>query len=194
MSTVREVDPRRRIVATADELFYEHGFRAVQMVALRTAAGVSLKRLYSLFPSKESLAAEVLEQRHRIWSEDVRRTVERVDDPRERLLALYDYLAGWFASDSFRGCAFINAFAELGPESPAVARLARLHKERFQAYVGTLVTDAGLPADLAPQLALLAEGAQSMAAITGDANTAAHARAAAVRLIEAADAAPRQTP
>ncbi|MET1035364.1 MAG: hypothetical protein ABWX68_09030 [Arthrobacter sp.] len=46
--------------------------------------------------------------------------------------------------------------------------------------------DAGGPAWLAPQLALLAEGAQTTAAISGTADAAGEARAAAEILVAAA--------
>ena len=48
-----------------------------------------------------------------------------------------------------------------------------------------LVLRAGAPAFLAPQLVLLAEGAQTTAAILGTADVAAQARAAASTLIDA---------
>ena len=88
---------------------------------VRTAAGVSLKRLYSLFPGKDHLVLAVLRKRHRMWTDGLTAAVDALDDPRERLLAVYDFLAEWFAEDSFRGCGFINAFGELGATSPEVA-------------------------------------------------------------------------
>jgi hypothetical protein len=51
--------------------------------------------------------------------------VDATEGSREKLLAVYDYLAGWFAEDTFRGCGFINAFGELGSTSPEVAGYAR---------------------------------------------------------------------
>lgn len=42
-------DARNRIVATADELYNAKGIQAVGMDELRTAAGVSLKKLYQSF-------------------------------------------------------------------------------------------------------------------------------------------------
>ena len=44
-------DPRQHVLETADRLFYGRGVQAVGMDELRQAAGVSLKRLYALFPS-----------------------------------------------------------------------------------------------------------------------------------------------
>ena len=177
---------RERIVDAADELFYARGIQSVGMDEVRTAAGVSLKRLYAEFPGKENLVLAVLAKRHGMWTDGVTAAVDAVADPREKLLAVYDYLTGWFSDDSFRGCGFINAFGELGATSDAVALASREHKRSFQSYVAQLVADAGYPAALAPQLAILAEGAQTTAAIAGTADAALHARRAAETLIAAA--------
>lgn len=72
------------------------------------------------------------------------------------------------------------------PNFPEVAAYAREHKEAFQRYVARLAQEAGAPAQLAPQLSILAEGAQTTAAIAGSTDAALQARAAAEVLIDAA--------
>jgi AcrR family transcriptional regulator len=177
---------RERILAAADALFYGRGIQTVGMDQVREASGVPLKRIYAEFPSKERLVVAVLGDRHRRWEEGVAAAAERYDDPRGRLLAIYDFLEGWFGDGSFRGCGFINAFGELGTVSPAVAEAAREHKRSFQRYVDGLVAEAGADPALGPQLSLLAEGAQTTAAISGTTEPARHARAAAAALIDLA--------
>ena len=182
---------RATVIEAADALYYANGFRAVGMDALRQEAGLSLKLLYKLFPSKESIVLAVLDYRHQMWAGEVAAAVDQETTARGRLLAIYDYLAGWFRSDSFRGCVFINAFGELATESPAVAAKATHHKREFRRYMNQLATDAGFPAELGDQLMLLAEGAQTTAAITGDSSMALKARQAAEVLVGAQEAASR---
>ncbi|MGS2618773.1 TetR/AcrR family transcriptional regulator [Micromonospora sp. LZ34] len=177
---------REKVLTVADRLYYSRGIQAVGMDALRAEAGVSLKRLYQLFPSKESLVEEVLHRRRRIWNELVDAAVATGETPRARLLAVYDMLARWFDQDDFRGCVFINTFGELGASTPRIADLVREHKAQFQARLAELIADAGGPASLASQLAILAEGAQTTAAIAGTSEAAGHARAAAATLIDSA--------
>jgi len=189
---VSRVDPavRDHIVEVADELFYARGIQTVGMDEIRTGAGVSLKKLYAAFPGKDRLVAAVLGSRHDLWERGVHSAVDAATTPRDKLLAVYDFLESWFGDDSFRGCGFINAFGELGATSAAVAEIARDHKASFQRYVTSLtsrlVADAVRAEVLAAQLALLAEGAQTTAAIAGTTEPAAHARAAAETLIDAA--------
>ncbi|MDN4596542.1 TetR/AcrR family transcriptional regulator [Leifsonia virtsii] len=177
---------RRQIVDAADALYYAQGFHAVGMDQVRDAAGVSLRRLYTEFPSKDDLILAVLAKRHDLWTAGVAARVATEQDPEAKLLAIYDYLADWFVEDTFRGCGFINAFGELGAADPRVAEAARRHKESFQAFVAELAAAAGASPALAPQLAILAEGAQTTAAIAGTPQAAADARAAAQVLIRAA--------
>lgn len=188
-STV-EPDVRAHIVEVADQLFYTRGIQSVGMDEIRTGAGVSLKKLYAAFPGKEQLIAAVLAGRHDMWEQGVHGAVEAATSPRDKLLAVYDFLESWFGDDTFRGCGFINAFGELGATSPAIAGIARDHKDSFQRFVAEItaraVPDADRAEELASQLALLAEGAQTTAAIAGTTEAAVHARRAAAVLIDAA--------
>jgi AcrR family transcriptional regulator len=180
---------RTQVLEAADRLFYTRGIQAVGMDAVRTAAGISLKKLYSVYPSKDALLVDVLHYRTRQWDEGLAASTANAATPRDKLLAIYDFLDDWFTEDDFRGCAFINSFGELGAVSPEIAEVARAQKTTFQRYVAALVDEAGAPAALAPQLSILAEGAQTTAAISGTPDAAAHARAAAATLIDAAIAA-----
>lgn len=175
-----------RIVDTAERLYYAKGFAAVGMDELRQSAGVSLRKLYSLFPSKSDIVLAVLARKHDRWARELDAHLAREDDPVARLLAIYDYLSVWFRADDFRGCGFINAFGELGGQDDQVAEAVRAHKASFQRRVGELVADVGGSPALASQLAILAEGAQTTAAIARDPSAASDARDAAEVLIRAA--------
>jgi len=190
MAATVEPEIRAHIVDVADRLFYARGIQSVGMDEIRTRAGVSLKKLYAAFPGKEQLVAAVLAGRHDVWERGVHGAVDAAATPRDKLLAIYDFLESWFGDDTFRGCGFINAFGELGATSPAVAEIARDHKDSFQRFVASLTTsvvaDPARAEELAAQLALLAEGAQTTAAIAGTTAPAAHARRAAETLIDVA--------
>jgi AcrR family transcriptional regulator len=172
------------VLDAADRLYYEHGIHAVGMDLLRAESGVPLKQLYRLFGGKEAIVEHVLLRRHEVWTGWVRAATAAAAGPRARLLAIYDMLARWFDQEDFRGCLFIHSFGELGGDMPRVAEIVRAHKADFQARVAELVAEAGAPDSLAPQLAILAEGAQTTAAIAGTTDAARQARAAAEVLID----------
>ncbi|OJU41171.1 MAG: TetR family transcriptional regulator [Microbacterium sp. 69-10] len=181
-----ETDAREQILSAAEDLYYRKGYAAVGMDELRTAAGVSLRRLYALFPSKIDVIAAVLQRKHEEWEAALEAAVTAAgDSARGRLLAVYGHLERWFCDDDFRGCAFINAFGELGGNDPEVARVVREHKAAFQERMAVLAEEAGVPRAVAFQLSILAEGAQTTAAIAAAPDAARHARAAAEILIDA---------
>ena len=159
------------------------------MDELCRTAGVSRKTFYTMFASKDALVVEVITRWHSMFMAGVRATTDAADSPRDRMLAIYDFLGNWFESDAFRGCGFINAFGELGTVSPAVAQIARDHKKSFQQHVAELVENAGAAEWLGPQLAILAEGAITTAAISGKTESARQSRDAAEILINVALAA-----
>lgn len=170
----------------AEESFYARGIQAVGMDELRDRSGLSLRRLYGLFPAKEGLVVAFLERRDERWRGRLAAHVGAVEDPEERVLAVFDWLRAWFEEPGFRGCAWINTYGELGGVSAAVAAQARHHKERFRAYLDGLVADAGLSPSLTDELLLLAEGAMVTAAILGTAESASQAQRAARTLLSAA--------
>ncbi|MFJ5303073.1 TetR/AcrR family transcriptional regulator [Streptomyces sp. NPDC088350] len=174
---------REQALDAAEKLFYGRGVQAVGMDAVRTASGVSLKRLYQLFPAKDQLVEAYLERRDLRWRGRLAEYVERHDDPLERVPAVFDWLEEWFGEADFRGCAWINSYGELGAASERVVAQVRAHKRAFREYLAGLVADAGLPAVLGGQLFLLAEGAMVTAGITGSVEPAAEAREAARSLL-----------
>lgn len=178
-------DPaRERILDAAEDLFYTRGIQAVGMDAIRDAASVTLRRLYQQFPTKGDLVEAYLARRDTRWLESLAAYVEAAtESPREQLLAVFDWLESWFAEPDFHGCAFINSFGELGATSPEVVAAARRHKDAFHAYLRELTANAEAAADTATQIALLAEGAMTTAAISGTSAPARQAKRAVQLLL-----------
>lgn len=174
---------REALLDAAERLFYERGIQAVGMDDVRAASGLPLKRIYRIFAAKEDLVVAMLRRRDQRWRGSLAAHVERVPDPRERVLAVFDWLAEWFAEPGFRGCAWINAHGELGPSSPAVLAEVRTHKRALHDQIAAWVRAAGSPA--VEPVFLLAEGAIVTAGITGDPAPARHARTAAATLLGA---------
>lgn len=139
---------RDRILAAALELFYRDGLRATGVDALIAAAQVTKVTFYRHFPSKDALVQAFLERRHEIWSAAFAVAMARAragqsERERERapLAPAAEALASWFAEPSFRGCAFINAVAEIGGASPQTLDIAERHKQEMTEALRALVAD-----------------------------------------------------
>src|SRR5580765_949847 len=81
-----------RLLAAADELFYEEGVSAVGIDRVIERAGVAKASLYSAFGSKEELVRVYLQQRADARKRRISEGIARHDDPRDRILAVFDVL------------------------------------------------------------------------------------------------------
>ncbi len=181
--------PSRRdhLVDAAVKLFYQNGFHATGIDTILDEAGVAKMTLYHHFKSKDELILAALRRRDEMWRNSFERAVERVtQNPRRRLLAIFDALEAWFRGD-FCGCMFINASAEFGRCDDPIHEASAEHKRLVQRYVTSLAEAAGAPdpPKLARQLCLLIEGASVLAHINGDAKVAREAKDTARELIDA---------
>ena len=184
---------RDRLLDAASELFYEHGVHTVGIDTIIERAAVAKATLYSAFGSKEELVRAYLEARHASRRATVLAEMELHDDPRRKLLALFDVLVTTVKQPEFRGCAFANASAESAPDSAAaeVTRKAREWLLGVMAEQATALSVAD-PAGLARQLTLLYDGALVQSRLDRGPAAATAAKAAAQVLIDAASPAARR--
>jgi AcrR family transcriptional regulator len=181
--TVDTAEAHARVLDAAETLFYQRGVQVVGMDELRAAAGVSLKRMYQCFPSKDALLAAYLRRRDERWRTSLSDYVERhAVNPADRVPAIFRWLRTWFATPDFRGCAFINSFGELGAVSDVVADAVRDHQRAVRAYLADLLAPRPNAEQLAEQLLMLIAGATVLAAVHRDAGAAHRAATVAATL------------
>lgn len=186
---MKRPEKREHLIEIAADLFNRLGYHAAGVDRVIEEAGIAKTTLYRHFGSKEGLIVAVLRQIDERFRDDMRRSVEKgARDPRERLLATFDYLESWFRTDEFLGCPFMAAAGEFSDRSNAVFKEALMHKRLVIAYFEELARAAGLrnPREVAQEIHLLHEGATAMAHITGEASAARQAKAVAARLIDQA--------
>lgn len=173
-----------RLVAAATELFARRGIRAVGVDLIAETAGTTKKTLYDRFGSKDALVALYLHRRARRWQRVLRERLDRTPPGTGRVLAVFDTLDGWLDGQA-RGCAFVNAYAEIGgTDHPGVA-VVRAEKEWMRALFVRLVGEAGLPdaERIGAQLHLLYEGAIVVVTAGDRSGALDEARDAAARLL-----------
>ena len=184
----RVEETRRRLLDSADTLFYEGGIRATGVEALAERAGVTKMTLYSHFASKDDLVVAYLDRRDRRWRESLERTLDGQADPKERLLSIFDAHRELLVSGGFRGCAYINCAAEFPNRGHPVREAVRRHKAGLRRRLVELATEAGCadPEGLAENLFLLLEGSYVTGALEGDEEVVLRARAVAAGFVVAA--------
>ena len=172
-ATINAVEGERAALEAADELFYTRGVGAVTMAEIRDRSGVSLRRLYSMYPAKSDLVAAWLRHRHTSWTAGFRaRIEERIDSGDTPIDSIFDALEAWMTETGFRGCGFINTHAESSDLTDEHLEIVRSHKEALAAYVETLTPEGRA-------IAVVIDGAIVQAAIFGSTEPIQHAHRAA---------------
>lgn len=177
-----------RILATASTLFYERGIRAVGVDVIALEAGTTKKTLYDRFGSKDALVAAYLVRRAERWRAFLDNALDESGATgTEAVLAIFDAAEEWAAANG-RGCAFVNAHAEIGgTDHPANAVILE-DKTFMHDTFCRLLAEAGVDdADaLGAQLHLLYEGAIVTSTAGGRSDAFSTARGAARSLLAAA--------
>lgn len=174
---------RERILEAVDRLFYRNGLQAVGVDAIVAELGISKKTLYRHFPSKDDLIVAYLKGRFRPLPEPSSRP------PAEQILKNFEWFARSLSmAGDYRGCAYLNALAELGDEESKAKRLAVEFKESRRLWYRELLSrlDIDDPDTLATQLALLIDGAYAAALVRRDPSVGWAAVAAARVLLKSA--------
>jgi len=185
--TATRSSARDRLLAAADELFYEEGVHTVGIDRVIAHAGVAKATLYNAFGSKDELIRAYLNGRHAVRRDRITAGIARHKTPRARLLGVFDVLAESVADPNYHGCAFVNAGAEAQAGSPIEEAV-----DEYRGWVRSLFTelarDAGAarPEQLGRALHLLYDGAAVSARMDRDPNAASAARAVAATLLDAA--------
>jgi AcrR family transcriptional regulator len=157
---------RAALLEAAGRLFYERGIGTTGVEAVAGAAGVGKPALYRHFASKAGLVDATLAKRDADRRRSLVNVLERTSgSPVERLQTAIDWQLEWVADARFRGCGFVRAAAELEAGGQAAGARAHQHKTWYRAELEKLALAAGAddPARLAMRLALIAEGATTLA-------------------------------
>jgi AcrR family transcriptional regulator len=160
--TAEEPRPRARILATARDLFYRDGIRAVGVEAIAAEAGTNKMTLYRNFGSKEELIAEYLRgevgevEAH--WDALIAR---HGDDPKALILAWLKDMGALMTRPESRGCPMVNAAVELPDPNHPGRKVIEQHKSAMRDRLAAACRKAGLahPELLADQIHMLVEGA-----------------------------------
>jgi AcrR family transcriptional regulator len=184
-SRVSRPSPRERLLQAGQELTYRKGI-GVGVDAILKKADVARRSLYEHFAGKDGLIVEILRASA---ADDERRYREALDsggnDPRARLLRLFETIERLAAAPNFRGCRYTAATLTLPDDHPARAEIA-MHKERVRLLLRAELAQMGSadPDRTAGELLLLIEGALAASANRPGSGAGHTARVLAERTIE----------
>ena len=106
-------DVRERILATASDLFYQHGIRAVGVDLVVEKAGVAKTSLYRHFGTKDDLVVAFLQRMdEEFWKTWDEVSQQHPDDGRAELKAQLEWIGERVNQPDYRGCPQLNIAAE----------------------------------------------------------------------------------
>ena len=129
-------------MVAAHDLFYSEGIRATGVDRIIDRSSVSKVTFYRQYASKDELIRAYLDYRHQGWISWFKSSLAQESrDGASATEALLRTLSGWFSQTHFRGCAFLNAAAELGSTDPGILEIVRQHKKEMACVLDELFGD-----------------------------------------------------
>jgi AcrR family transcriptional regulator len=183
-SPVPRASARERLLAAADELFYENSINTVGIDRIIEHAGVAKASLYDCFGSKDELIRSYLEARNTARQARVNEWTSRYDTPRQKILGIFELLGEITSQPDFKGCAFTRARAD-DSASDKVKAASDQSRAFMLGRFTSLAREAGAadPEQLGQQFQLLYDGASVAAHLDRNHNAARLAREVATQLL-----------
>ena len=186
-SVVPRASARERLLAAADELFYENSINTVGIDRIIEHAGVAKASLYDCFGSKDELVRSYLDARHAARQARINERISRYDTPQKKILSIFEILDELASQPGYKGCAFMRARADDGASDKVKAASDRSRAFTLEQFTG-LAREAGAanPEQLGQQLLLLYDGASVAGHLDRNRNAASLARELAAQLLSSA--------
>lgn len=187
---VRENITRRKIMDVASDLFYNQGYNSTGINQILEEAGVARASFFKYFPTKHHLLTSYIETREKEWFQTVHSYIGQHHDPREKLLALFDFRRDSQLKSNFTGCAFNRICAEIEKDDMASLELLKRQKNSFRnimrelAYEVPKRNSCGISGyELGDTLFMILEGATNMGTVNKDAEAISSSRKIAESLL-----------
>ena len=178
---------RERLLAAADELFYENSINTVGIDRIIEHAGVAKASLYDCFGSKDELIRSYLEARNAARQARINERISRYDTPQKKILSIFELLGELSSQPGYRGCAFMRARSDdsVSEKVKSASDQSRTFMlDRFMSLARE--ASAANPGQLAQQLLLLYDGASVAAHLDRNHGAAGLAREMAAQLLSSA--------
>lgn len=176
------MDTRERILDTASRLFYTQGYNSTGINQVIKEAEVAKASLYQYFPSKEDLLIEYLSVTANETEKSLKAHIAKYKTPKEKVLAIFDFLLKFIKQTEFNGCNFLNVAAEVPHDNEKVRSLIKKQKNGIRALFTEILKPAHKES-LADELYLLFDAALITSRVHRDVWPIKTARKTAERIV-----------
>lgn len=177
-----------KILDTAERLFFKQGYNITGINQVIEEADIAKASLYKHFESKVDLLIAYLQRFHQAWFDRLETYVGNVPDPKQKLLALFEYHRERQIQGEFGGCRFIKANDEAGMSDERVLAEIQKAKQHLKAFIEQLVINSGhkkllTDKELSNMIFMMTEGGLVAASIFKQADDLQSAKAIIQKLI-----------
>lgn len=170
-------------------LFFKRGYARVSMDDIAATAGVTKRTLYYHFSSKDDLVGAVLDRQNSQSLKTFQKwSAPQASAPEAFVVSLFEQIANWSTMPGWTGSGFTRLSMELGdlPGHPA-RKASEKHKTAVEAWIDSELRMRGTtnPRDTAAQIAIVLEGAVTLAFIHDNADYIVRGRRIATGLVAA---------
>ncbi|MGH1517959.1 TetR/AcrR family transcriptional regulator [Chryseobacterium sp. JK1] len=128
-----------KILDTAEKLFYSQGYSNTGINQIIEEADIAKASLYKHFETKTDLLIAYVQRTHQLWFLRLEAAVDKISDPKGKILALFDHHTQRQEIRQFGGCPFIKANDEAGIDDPRFLVEIQTTKMHSKAFIKMLV-------------------------------------------------------
>ncbi|WP_118972932.1 TetR/AcrR family transcriptional regulator [Taibaiella koreensis] len=159
-----------KILDTAERLFYLQGYSNTGINQVIEEADIAKASLYKHFETKADLLVAYVQRTHERWFSRLEATLNKVADPKDKLLALFDHHIERQEIRQYGGCPFIKANDEAGMSDSRVLAAIQQAKRHSKDLIKKLVAASGhkrilTDRELAEMIFIALEGAIAAASV-----------------------------
>ena len=149
---------RGTVIETASRLFYKQGYGNTGINQIIEESGVVKSSVYTAFRTKEDILMAYLETTGAATDKALQAAADQSNTPKERVLAVFDYLIRMVQGKEYYGCQFLNIISEIPPEAERVIKQIQKQKNGVRSLFTRILEPIGKQ-DLADEIYVLFEGA-----------------------------------
>ena len=131
-----------KILDTAERLFFKQGYNITGINQVIEEADIAKASLYKHFESKVDLLVAYLQRFHEQWYDGLEAAANKTADPKQKLLAIFDYHLERQVQGGYGGCRFVKANDEAGMSDERVLAEIQRAKQRLKAFIKQLVVSS----------------------------------------------------
>ena len=158
----------KRIIETAERLFYNDGFNITGVDLIRDEAKCSKTTMYKNIGNKDDLTLSVLKNR----DEKLRRSLSSFvgDKARdfEAVSKIFEWHKNWFQDIGFNGCLFVRASYELQNKNADIYQAIMDHKDWVRGFIEERISNEYIQNGVSESIVTLLEGLISLHSVYED--------------------------